>query len=152
MLHHAASCCCMLLHVAVCWCAGTSPKQSSALCWHRQRLQRDSQHLLEASASGPSFGRRHSIVSHIPGCSSTLGLQPECLSLLVEPVLGPCLAPGLRHADNMVAISSARFSPRPLVLQGPGAGAAVTRCSISEHDWVHKGAHVLQYARRCQVF
>ncbi|CAE7257335.1 UPL6 [Symbiodinium sp. KB8] len=32
----------------------------------------------------------------------------------------------LRHADNMVAISSARFTPRPLVIQGPGAGAAVT--------------------------
>eukprot|EP00933_Yihiella_yeosuensis_P053930 TRINITY_DN5224_c0_g2_i1.p1 TRINITY_DN5224_c0_g2~~TRINITY_DN5224_c0_g2_i1.p1 ORF type:complete len:442 (+),score=72.16 TRINITY_DN5224_c0_g2_i1:31-1326(+) len=36
----------------------------------------------------------------------------------------------LQHADNMATFSTRRFSPRPLVVQGPGAGAAVTAFGI----------------------
>jgi len=35
-----------------------------------------------------------------------------------------------QHADNVIAFSSDRYSPRPLVVQGPGAGAAVTAAGI----------------------
>jgi len=33
---------------------------------------------------------------------------------------------GTQHADNIVTFATARYTPRPLVVQGPGAGAAVT--------------------------
>ena len=34
------------------------------------------------------------------------------------------------YADNVVAFSTERYSPQPLVVQGPGAGAAVTAAGI----------------------
>jgi aspartokinase/homoserine dehydrogenase 1 len=36
----------------------------------------------------------------------------------------------LQFADNIVAISSKWYNPRPLVVQGPGAGAAVTAAGV----------------------
>merc|ERR1712118_435751 len=33
---------------------------------------------------------------------------------------------GTKHADNIVTFSTARYTPQPLVLQGPGAGLGVT--------------------------
>lgn len=35
-----------------------------------------------------------------------------------------------QHADNVITFSSERYTPRPLVVQGPGAGAAVTAAGI----------------------
>jgi len=35
-----------------------------------------------------------------------------------------------QHSDNVVLFSTKRYSPRPLVVQGPGAGAAVTAAGI----------------------
>jgi len=35
-----------------------------------------------------------------------------------------------QHADNVISFSTARYTPRPLVVQGPGAGAAVTAAGI----------------------
>lgn len=37
---------------------------------------------------------------------------------------------GTRHADNVVLFSTERYQPQPLVIQGPGAGAAVTATGI----------------------
>merc|ERR1712100_299038 len=33
---------------------------------------------------------------------------------------------GLKHADNIVLFDTERYTPQPLVLQGPGAGIPVT--------------------------
>jgi bifunctional aspartokinase / homoserine dehydrogenase 1 len=35
-----------------------------------------------------------------------------------------------RYADNIIAFSTERYVPQPLVIQGPGAGAAVTAAGI----------------------
>ncbi len=37
---------------------------------------------------------------------------------------------GLQGGDNMIAITSKRYSPYPLVVRGPGAGAAVTAAGV----------------------
>ena len=37
---------------------------------------------------------------------------------------------GTQYADNIVAFNTARYTPQPLVVQGPGAGAAVTAAGI----------------------
>mmetsp|Transcript_4801 Transcript_4801/g.14900 ORF Transcript_4801/g.14900 Transcript_4801/m.14900 type:complete len:433 (-) Transcript_4801:141-1439(-) len=37
---------------------------------------------------------------------------------------------GTQWADNICAMSTARYQPQPLVIQGPGAGAAVTAAGI----------------------
>lgn len=37
---------------------------------------------------------------------------------------------GTQYADNIVAFSTERYVPQPLVVQGPGAGAAVTAAGI----------------------
>jgi len=37
---------------------------------------------------------------------------------------------GTKHADNIVLFSTKRYQPQPLVVQGPGAGAAVTAHGI----------------------
>jgi len=37
---------------------------------------------------------------------------------------------GTQFADNICAFSTERYSPQPLVIQGPGAGAAVTAAGI----------------------
>ncbi|CAE7830021.1 AKHSDH1 [Symbiodinium sp. CCMP2592] len=56
----------------------------------------------------------------------TINVSSRTARISLMPVLRDHPLAALRHADNMVAISSARFTPRPLVVQGPGAGAAVT--------------------------
>lgn len=35
-----------------------------------------------------------------------------------------------QHADNVIAFATERYTPRPLVVQGPGAGAAVTAAGV----------------------
>ena len=40
-----------------------------------------------------------------------------------------CVCP-CRYADNIAAFSTLRYAPQPLVVQGPGAGAAVTAAGI----------------------
>jgi len=37
---------------------------------------------------------------------------------------------GTQHADNIVLYNTERYTPRPLVVQGPGAGAAVTAAGV----------------------
>lgn len=37
---------------------------------------------------------------------------------------------GTQHADNIVTFSTKRYTPRPLVIQGPGAGADVTAAGV----------------------
>ena len=37
---------------------------------------------------------------------------------------------GTQYADNICAFSTERYQPQPLVIQGPGAGAAVTAAGI----------------------
>ena len=37
---------------------------------------------------------------------------------------------GTQYADNIVTFSTERYTPQPLVVQGPGAGAAVTAAGI----------------------
>jgi len=37
---------------------------------------------------------------------------------------------GTQYADNIVAFNTERYTPQPLVVQGPGAGAAVTAAGI----------------------
>jgi hypothetical protein len=37
---------------------------------------------------------------------------------------------GTQFADNICAFSTERYAPQPLVIQGPGAGAAVTAAGI----------------------
>jgi len=37
---------------------------------------------------------------------------------------------GTQYADNIVAFNTERYVPQPLVVQGPGAGAAVTAAGI----------------------
>merc|ERR1711988_1230457 len=37
---------------------------------------------------------------------------------------------GTQFADNICAFSTERYAPQPLVVQGPGAGAAVTAAGI----------------------
>jgi len=37
---------------------------------------------------------------------------------------------GTQYADNIVAFDTERYVPQPLVIQGPGAGAAVTAAGI----------------------
>lgn len=37
---------------------------------------------------------------------------------------------GTQHADNIVLFDTERYTPRPLVVQGPGAGAAVTAAGV----------------------
>lgn len=37
---------------------------------------------------------------------------------------------GTQYADNIVAFATERYVPQPLVVQGPGAGAAVTAAGI----------------------
>ena len=37
---------------------------------------------------------------------------------------------GTQYADNICAFSTERYAPQPLVVQGPGAGAAVTAAGI----------------------
>lgn len=36
----------------------------------------------------------------------------------------------LSGSDNIIMIHTERYSPRPLVVQGPGAGAAVTAMGV----------------------
>ena len=48
---------------------------------------------------------------------------------LVEVAPGSPFA-GLRGTDNQVAFTTARYRPNPLVIQGPGAGLAVTAAGI----------------------
>jgi len=48
---------------------------------------------------------------------------------------------GTQYADNICAFSTERYSPQPLVVQGPGAGAAVTAAGIF--------ADVIRVARSC---
>jgi len=35
-----------------------------------------------------------------------------------------------QHADNIISFTTERYTPRPLVVQGPGAGAAVTAAGV----------------------
>ena len=37
---------------------------------------------------------------------------------------------GTQYADNIVTFQTERYAPQPLVVQGPGAGAAVTAAGI----------------------
>ena len=37
---------------------------------------------------------------------------------------------GTQWADNICAFNTERYTPQPLVVQGPGAGAAVTAAGI----------------------
>merc|ERR1712107_111590 len=37
-----------------------------------------------------------------------------------------------QHADNVVLFSTERYTPRPLVVQGPGAGNEVTAAGVFE--------------------
>ncbi len=37
---------------------------------------------------------------------------------------------GTQWADNICAFSTVRYQPQPLVIQGPGAGAAVTAAGV----------------------
>ena len=37
---------------------------------------------------------------------------------------------GTQYADNICAFSTERYTPQPLVVQGPGAGAAVTAAGM----------------------
>ena len=37
---------------------------------------------------------------------------------------------GTQYADNICAFNTARYTPQPLVVQGPGAGAAVTAAGL----------------------
>lgn len=48
---------------------------------------------------------------------------------------------GTQYADNICAFSTERYAPQPLVVQGPGAGAAVTAAGIY--------ADVLKVAKSC---
>ena len=48
---------------------------------------------------------------------------------------------GTQHADNMIAFNTERYTPRPLVVQGPGAGVAVTAAGLY--------AEVLRIAKSC---
>ena len=48
---------------------------------------------------------------------------------------------GTQHADNMIAFHTERYTPRPLVVQGPGAGVAVTAAGLY--------AEVLRIAKSC---
>jgi len=48
---------------------------------------------------------------------------------------------GTQYADNICAFSTERYTPQPLVVQGPGAGAAVTAAGIF--------ADVIRVARSC---
>lgn len=48
---------------------------------------------------------------------------------------------GTQYADNICAFSTERYAPQPLVVQGPGAGAAVTAAGIF--------ADLIRVARSC---
>ena len=48
---------------------------------------------------------------------------------------------GTQFADNICAFSTERYAPQPLVVQGPGAGAAVTAAGIF--------ADVIKVAQAC---
>ena len=48
---------------------------------------------------------------------------------------------GTQYADNICAFSTERYAPQPLVVQGPGAGAAVTAAGIF--------ADVIKVAQAC---
>ena len=48
---------------------------------------------------------------------------------------------GTQYADNICAFSTERYTPQPLVIQGPGAGAAVTAAGIF--------ADVIKVAKSC---
>ena len=48
---------------------------------------------------------------------------------------------GTQYADNICAFSTERYTPQPLVIQGPGAGAAVTAAGIY--------ADVIRVAQAC---
>merc|ERR1719469_982861 len=48
---------------------------------------------------------------------------------------------GTQFADNICAFSTERYAPQPLVVQGPGAGAAVTAAGIF--------ADLIRVARSC---
>ena len=63
----------------------------------------------------------------------------ECLELRQYPKTHPFA--GTQFADNICAFSTERYQPQPLVIQGPGAGAAVTAAGIF--------ADVIKVAKAC---
>lgn len=57
-------------------------------------------------------------------------VEDGCLRVGVEVVGPPSPFAHLRGTDNMIAFTTARYRERPLVVQGPGAGPAVTAAGI----------------------
>ena len=51
-----------------------------------------------------------------------------CVELREYPKKHPFA--GTQYADNICAFNTERYTPQPLVVQGPGAGAAVTAAGI----------------------
>ena len=58
----------------------------------------------------------------------TLALTRCAVELRQYPKTHPFA--GTQYADNIVAFNTERYTPQPLVVQGPGAGAAVTAAGI----------------------
>jgi homoserine dehydrogenase len=50
----------------------------------------------------------------------------------------------LQGSDNMIAFYTKRFSPQPLIIQGSGAGAAVTAHGVLSD--ILKVAEITQYS------
>jgi homoserine dehydrogenase len=48
---------------------------------------------------------------------------------------------GTQYADNICAFGTERYVPQPLVIQGPGAGAAVTAAGVY--------ADIIRIAKSC---
>ena len=57
-------------------------------------------------------------------------VEDGCLRVGVEAVGPPSPFAALRGTDNMIAFTTARYRERPLIVQGPGAGPAVTAAGI----------------------
>lgn len=67
------------------------------------------------------------------GCFSFL-LVGDVGDKLTGPIRYPAdhaLATGLKGSDNIVSFTTKRYSPRPLIIQGAGAGADVTAMGVT---------------------
>lgn len=79
--------------------------------------------MAEKAASATSRGKVLRYVGSVDMAAGT-----ACVQLRSLPNTHPFAS--TQYADNVIAFSSERYTPRPLVVQGPGAGAAVTAAGV----------------------